>query len=255
MQHRNPYRWWNIAAVIAVIAVNAMATLLPLNGKTTGELSDQYPVLITPAGYAFSIWSLIYLLLIGFAIYQARPRASRLPTVSQIGPWFLLSSLFNMAWIFAWHYEYVTASVFIMLALLITLIVLYTRVVTATSKPTTGERFLVQLPFRIYLGWICVATIVNISVALYKAGWNGFGLSEVTWTIILLIFGTLLVFVMGTRYADPYFMLVFVWAYVAIAYKQQDYSAVSTTALISAVLILIYAIGIALRKVRALKLR
>ncbi|MCQ6559056.1 TspO/MBR family protein [Paenibacillus mendelii] len=250
MYTRNVYRLWNIFGILAVIVINALANLLSINGKTTGELSAKYPVLITPAGYAFSIWTLIYVLLIGFAIYQARRRAMDRTTVKSIGPWFLFSCVLNMAWIIVWHYEYVTSSVFVMLALLITLIVIYSRVQSATSAPTTGERILVQLPFSIYLGWISIATIVNVTVALYKLGWEGFGLSASAWTVILLALATLLALVIGGIYGDPFYVLVLVWAFIAIAVKQQENNTVAAAASIAAGLLAVYAIWIAIRKFR-----
>ncbi|MFC4102325.1 tryptophan-rich sensory protein [Paenibacillus xanthanilyticus] len=253
MQTRHPYRWLNVIGLVAVVAVNALANLLPINGLTTGELSAKYPVLVTPAGYAFSIWSLIYALLAGFVIYQARSRSIERSTIQRIGPWFILSCAFNIGWILVWHYEYVYASVAVMLALLLSLIALYVKTHTATDRPTVGESLLVQLPFSIYLGWISVATIVNISVAFYKSGWEGFGLSDATWSVIVLTLGTILAFVIGGLYTDPYYVLVFVWAYIAIAYKQQSYESVMTSALIAAGLLLAYAIALWIRKFKHVK--
>lgn len=248
MQTSHHYRWLNVIGVIAVVAVNALANLLPINGQTTGELSAKYPVLVTPAGYAFSIWSLIYALLAGFAIYQARSRSNERPTVQRVGPWFILSCLFNIGWILVWHYEYVYASVAVMLALLITLSALYAKIHAATYRPTVGESLLVRLPFSIYLGWISVATIVNISAALYKSGWDGFGLADTTWTVIVLALGMIIAFIIGGVYTDPYYVLVFVWAYIAIAYKQHAYETVVTAALIAAGLLIVYAIALWIRR-------
>jgi len=231
---RNLYRWLNAAGLAAVIAVNGLAELLPINGKTTGEISAKYPVLITPAPYAFSIWPLIYLLLIGFVIYQFQPRAAKSKMVQNIGPWFIISCLFNALWILVWHYEKLASSIFIMLALLISLIVIYTAIRKDKQPPTPGERFFVRLPFSIYLGWICVATIVNEAVVLYAADWNGLGLSDVAWTIILLIAASLLAIVIGFRFLDPAFILVFIWSFIAIAVKQGQLPAVSLTACIGA---------------------
>ncbi|MBW7476576.1 tryptophan-rich sensory protein [Paenibacillus oenotherae] len=242
MMHRHVYRVWNIVGIIAVIIVNLLAVLLPLNDKTTGELSAKHPVLITPAGYAFSIWSLIYLLLIGFAIYQATRSGARKERVLSIGPWFLISCLFNIAWIFVWHYEWVTSSGFIMIALLLTLIVIYRRVHLASPSPALVERLVVQLPFSIYLGWISVATIVNISVVLDHIGWDRFGLTDTAWTIIMLAVAVILALAVGFKFRDPFYMLVFVWALSAIAVKQEHLNeTVAASAWIGAALILVAA--------------
>ncbi|WP_040718398.1 tryptophan-rich sensory protein [Paenibacillus daejeonensis] len=217
----HPYRWLNVLGLIAVLVVNTLANTLPIAGKTTGELSDQYPVLITPAGYVFSIWSLIYVLLIGFIIYQAMPRTMNRDSVQRVGIWFLLTCLFNCTWIIVWHYELLPVSVGVMLALLLSLIVLYTRIRTSSEPKTLGERIFVYLPFSIYMGWISVATIVNITVLLYDAGWEGFGLGDTTWTVILIVIAVALAAIIGYRFTDAAFMLVFVWALIGIGVKQQ----------------------------------
>lgn len=241
---KNLIRWLNAAGLAAVLAVNGLAQWLPINGKTTGEISAKYPVLITPAPYAFSIWSIIYLLLIGFVIYQFKPRAGKSKNVQNIGPWFIISCLFNVAWILLWHYEKLTSSVFIMFALLISLIVIYSAIRKDKQPPAPMEQWLVRLPFSIYLGWICVASIVNAAVVLYAAEWNGFGLSDAAWTITLLIAASLLAVVIGFRFVDPAFVLVFVWSFIAIAVKQDQQPEVSLSASIAAAILMIAAIVI-----------
>ncbi|MBW7458169.1 tryptophan-rich sensory protein [Paenibacillus sepulcri] len=248
MYNRNPYRLWNIVGLIAVLIVNALAQYLPLNGKTTAELSAQYPVLITPSDYAFSIWMLIYVLLIGFVFYQLGSRTGDQPSVRSTGPWFFISCLFNIAWVFAWHYEHVRISVFIMIALLLTLIILYQRIRTATSRPAAGEFIWVRLPFSLYFGWITVATIVNIAVGLYQAGWNGFGWSDALWAIVLLAAAWVLALIIGGVFRDPFYVLVFVWAFIAIALKQQDYENIYTVAMVGAILLLVFAIYLIFRR-------
>jgi benzodiazapine receptor len=241
------YRWLNAAGLLIALAVNALAMWLPLGGKTTGELSAQYPVLITPAPYAFSIWSLIYLLLIGFVIYQLTPRGAQSRMVTNIGPWFLISCLLNAGWIIVWHYEFLVTSVFVMFALLLSLIAIYTASRRERSVPTSAGRLLVLLPFSIYMGWICNAAIVNVAVMLYAAKWNGFGLSAIAWTITLLIVALLLALGIGFGYRDPFFMLVFVWAFIAIGIKDSQPDAVMLSAFIGAGLIAVCALYLLLR--------
>ncbi|WP_138752480.1 tryptophan-rich sensory protein [Paenibacillus sinopodophylli] len=234
---KSSLRWLNVIGLAAVLIVNALAQWLPINGKTTGELSAKYPVLITPAPYAFSIWSVIYLLLIGFVFYQLTPKGTNSKIVQSIGPWFLISCLLNIAWILVWHYEKLGSSVFVMLALLLSLISIYTAVRKRKQSPTSGERFLVRLPFSIYLGWISNATIVNITVALSATNWNGFGLSDDIWTVILLVIATLLAVTIGFAYLDPAFILVFVWSFIAIAVKDGQQADVTVAAFILAALL------------------
>lgn len=247
---QNLFRRLNPLGLLAVIIVNALAELLPINGTTTKALSDRYPVLITPAGYAFAIWTLIYALLVGFAIYQSLPAGRNRPAVRRIGPWFLVSCVLNIAWILFWHYEIVVGSGFVMLALLISLIIIYDRVRTASNKPTTGERWFVLLPFSLYLGWICVATIVNIAVVLYDAGWNGFGLADTTWTVIMLAVAVLLAAAIARTFKDASYALVFVWAFVAIAVKQADRTEIVVASLVGAVVLALFAAIIGLRTFR-----
>lgn len=231
--------------------MNALAQSLPLGGKTTGELSAQYPTLITPAGYAFSIWLLIYALLIGFVIYSFTPQGRKSEAVRTAGFYFPLSCLFNAAWLVAWHYEYVAASVFVMLALLLTLIAIYTRVrATGAAFVSMADRWLARLPFSIYLGWICVATIVNVAAALYDGGWGGFGLPDEFWTLLMLAVAAAIALWIGMKRADAPFILVFVWAFIAIAVKQQAFPAIVYMAVALAAALVIAACLVFVRSVR-----
>jgi hypothetical protein len=204
----------NIIAFAAVILVNFLAESLPLNGNTTGELSDKYNVLITPSGYVFSIWGLIYLLLGLWVIYQALPKQMNKAVFRRIGYWFVLSCIFNCLWIFVWHYEKLELSLLVMIGLLASLIIIYYKI------NNNGEyRSFIRIPFSIYLGWVSVATIVNASVVLKYNGWEGFGLSDVTWTIIMLLIGTLLAMYFSLKNNDILYPLVFVWAYFGIGIR------------------------------------
>lgn len=243
------YRWYNLLALVLMLIVNLLANRLPIGGKTTGQISAQYPVLITPAGYAFSIWLVIYALLVGFVIYGFTNRGRESRLVQGVGPYFVLSCLFNIAWLFLWHNEKIISSVFIMFALLLTLVAIYMRVNDRRFYPLTmGEYLFVRLPFSIYLGWICVATIVNVATALYANKWNGFGLSDTMWTIIMLIVATLIAFWLGLRFTDPAIVLVFIWAYIAIFFKQQGTPPVATTSIIMAVLLLAHTLYLVFKR-------
>lgn len=238
----NPYKWWNLLGFVAVIIVNALANTTVLNGMRTGDISDKYPTLITPAGYAFMIWSVIYLLLLGFIVYQFRRTTESRESVQRIGPWFALSCLFNIVWLLLWQYLYIELSLVAMVLLLLSLIMIYVRT-RRIHYPTAGEMWFVKLPFSLYLGWISVATIVNVSVALEKNDWNGFGLSDATWAVIMLLVGALLAILVSFPHRDSIYPLVFVWAYIAIGVKQRDAAEnVFVAAFILAAILLIYAI-------------
>ncbi|WP_151735723.1 tryptophan-rich sensory protein ['Paenibacillus yunnanensis' Narsing Rao et al. 2020] len=245
MNRTNPYKWWNLLFYLGVIAVNVLSVALPLGGRTTGEISDRYHTYFTPAGYAFSIWSLIYVLLAGFVIYQFRGATGSRDSVRSIGIWFMLSCIFNMGWLILWHYLYIELSLAVMVLLLVSLIVIY-RKTRAITAPSTGENWLLRLPFSIYLGWISVATIVNVSIVLVKNDWGGFGLSGITWAVIMLIVGTLLAVLVSFPHRDSIYPLIFVWAFIAIAVEQRETGSVFITALVAAGLLLLYSLWLLL---------
>lgn len=201
-----------LAAYVLMIAVNYLAVALPLGGRDTGAISDSYPNLFAPAGYAFSIWGLIYTLLGAYVIYQLRREKD--DVVGKVNRIFILNALLNASWIVAWHYDLIWLSVIIMAGLLFTLIRIID--ILRISNLTRKERYLVRLPFSIYFGWITVATIANITVFLVYIGWKGFGLSESFWTIAVLLIGTLIGSWRMLRDRSAAYGLVLIWAYGAI---------------------------------------
>lgn len=206
----------NLIAYLLVITVNGLANALPFNGQTTGEISNRLNVLFTPAGYVFSIWGLIYILLGVWIIRQFPARRRNLPVYQTTSSLFVLSSILNSLWIFMWHYEFFGLSVIVMLILLITLVRLYVKLKSADVS------FFDILPFSVYLGWISVATIANISYYLTYIGWDGFGISDLIWTFLLLAVATLLALAFMNIQKDWVYPLVFVWAFIGIGVKNQD---------------------------------
>lgn len=209
----------NVFALATVLLVNVMATTLPIGGRTTAEVSDQFDVFFTPAGYVFSIWGIIYLLLIAFVIYQALPKYGDSPYIGSIRYLFAVSCVLNSAWIFAWHYLWIGLSVLIMLGLLVTLCFIYVRLKDSEVKPNRAERILVKLPFSVYLGWISVATIANITIYLYQRGWTGWGITPLNWTFIMMGVATLLGLYFVLALEDNAFGLVLVWAFIGIGVR------------------------------------
>ena len=222
-------RLLTIFFTLATLTVNAMANILPFNGQTTGEISDRFPIRFVPAGYVFSIWGLIYLGLLAFAVYQALPAQRKIKVLDDIAPLYWLASLANAVWIVLWHYEYFTLTIFVMAGLLLSLISLY-RKVKAAGQPGTGFRWCVQVPFSIYLGWISVATIANASQLLYFLEWGAWGFSPELWAVIMLAVATLLGFTMLRRERDWAYALVLVWAFAGIAIAQADSALVAYSA-------------------------
>jgi len=240
-----PFGFSNIAVILAylgMVAMNAAAVLLPLNGIATDEVSARYPSTFTPPGYVFSIWGVIYLGLAVYAVAQALPALRRRPAVGAAAWPFVLSSLLNAAWLVTWHWLYIELSVLVMALLLISLIVVYLRLRPRGIDPTPAERWAVRLPFSIYLGWISVATIANAAGALNAVGWDAFGLGDVTWTMIMIGVATLLGLVMLARWRDVGYVLVLSWAFVGIAVAQRPERMLTAVALGAALLMLLAAL-------------
>ncbi len=210
----------NVAALIAVIAVNVLANTLPIGGYTTGELSAMYPNLFTPAGFAFSIWSLIYLLLIGFTIYQYAGGAGGDRAADLVGWGLVISSVFNVSWILAWHYRIVWLSVLIMIALLLTLIGINRRLEPGRRWTGFAGELFVSAPFSIYFGWISVAVIANVTAFLVSLGWEGGPIPATIWASLLIAVGTVLALVLLFLRRQYLYALVFVWAFVGIIAKR-----------------------------------
>jgi translocator protein len=218
----------NVVSYVLTVIVNGLAVALPLNGLETGEISDRFPVLVTPAGYVFSIWSLIYLLLAAFTLYQALPGKRQQPELRAIGYLPALAGLLNAAWVLLWHYEVFALTVPVMLALLGTLVLIHRRL-RPTRRAGGAARWVVALPFSVYLGWITVATIANISQMLYRAGYRGEPLGEELWALIILAAGVGITAIMLLRELDWAYALVIIWAYVGIAAEQEALLAVVTS--------------------------
>jgi phosphoglycerol transferase MdoB-like AlkP superfamily enzyme len=226
-------------ALAAVLIVNWLATSLPINGLTPGQISDSVPSLFTPAGYVFSIWGLIYLWLLAYVVYQALPGQRDSAFVERIGYWFAISSLVNVAWIFAWHYEQFLLSLAIMLGLLGSLIVLYVRLGVGRNDVSTRDRLLVHAPFSVYLGWISVATIANFAVVLYVLGWNGFGITPEVWTVTVMIVAAGLGIAMTVDRKETAYPLVIIWALIGIAVQRAGIPAIAVTAWVAALAVLV----------------
>jgi benzodiazapine receptor len=228
-----------VLAVLSVILVNGAANALPLNGQTTGEISDRFDVYFVPAGYVFSIWGLIYLGLIAYAVYQALPAQAENPSLRSIGYLFVLSCVANIVWLFLWHYEFFPLSVVAMLALLGLLIVIYLRLDIGRSAVPAAMQWSVHVPFSIYLGWITVATIANVTALLDYWNWSGWGISPEAWTVIMLAAAVVIGGAVSLTRGDVAYAAVLIWAFVGIAVKHSATPIVSIAAWVAAVVTLI----------------
>lgn len=238
---------------VVMVAVNALANIIPINGQTTGEISDKYSNLFAPAGITFSIWGLIYLLLLGYTLYQfgffQKRNQINSDLLNRIGIYFSISSIANSLWIFAWHYEKMSLAMSLMIIILFCLIQINQLIIAATLS--TRDKIFVQLPFSVYFGWITIATIANVTTLLVSIGWDGFGLSDVTWTIIILLVGTVIGMKTTIRNQDIAYGFVILWAYIGILIKHLSetgfdgqYPLIITTCVICLVIISITLINV-----------
>jgi hypothetical protein len=233
---------------VAMLTVNYLANALPIGGVTTGEASSAYANLFTPAGVTFSIWGLIYLLLLGYILYQfglgqKEKSLEREKLFATINRYFFITSLANILWIFAWHYGIIWLSVIIMLTLLLFLI----KIANVINKEhySLVDTLFIRLPFSVYFGWITVATIANITVFLVSVNWNGFGMVESFWAVIILLVGAGIGILRMLKDKNIFYGTVLVWAYGGIWLKHTsengfngEYPGIIMTAIICIVLFL-----------------
>lgn len=208
-----------IFTTVFALVMNGAANAIPFNGRTTGGISDSFNVLFVPAGYVFSIWGLIYLLLAAYTVYQALPAQRENSRLRATGWWVALSSVANGAWIYFWHYGFYVITLVVMLVLLAALLVIYLRLNIGKTAFSTVEKLAVSLPFSVYLGWITVATIANITALLSWLGYDGAPLTPLAWTVLLLAAGVAIGAVMAITRSDIGYLLVLVWAFAGIGVK------------------------------------
>ncbi|MDN3664301.1 tryptophan-rich sensory protein [Algibacter miyuki] len=209
----------NGVAFVCVLVMNYLSNTGLLNNTTIGEVSKDYNTLFTPAGYAFSIWGIIYLLLLGFIVYQGRSLFVKVRNddfILTTGWWFLTSCIANCAWIVTWIYGYtLISSIFIFIILFALLQIVLKNKMELFDASISVILFL-WWPFVIYSGWITVASIANVSAVLVKYNWDGFGLSPTFWTIALIGIATIINLMVTWKRNMREFALVGAWALIAI---------------------------------------
>jgi benzodiazapine receptor len=242
----------NILAFSLTIVINALAGSTTLiGGKVTAEISDANFTLITPAGYVFSIWGIIYILLGIFVVYQALPSQKTNDYQNKIGWLFVLSSIINIAWLFLWQFEYLIFSVALIFILLATLIAIYLRLDIGKSKVNLREKIAIHLPFSTYLGWITIASIANVATTLVSINWNGFGINPETWAYLIILIALLLSLIVIVTRKDVAYGLVIIWAFMGISASQTSYQNIVTLTQISAIVVLLaLVLIIAINKLR-----
>ena len=234
-------KYLNILLFGVMIVMNYLANALPLNNKTTGQLSDSFPNLFVPAGITFSIWGAIYLLLAAYCVIQFT--GSGQVTTTKIGWPFAITCILNALWIVFWHYEKLPLSLLIMTGLLITLIYIN---ILVSAQPLG----IIKAAFGVYLGWICIATIANVTALLVHYNWEGFGISEETWTILMIFAGLIITTLAMYKFRNPFIGLSVIWAFTGIILKRQhDYRSIVIASLIAITIIAIFTTWGFIRKI------
>jgi translocator protein len=228
-----------LVATLFVIAVNAAANIVPINGYNTGELSALNPTGFTPSGYVFGIWSLIYIGLIAFGITALRGRPNIAARVTAIQGPYLLNAAANAGWIFAWHYRQVELSLALMLVILATLIQIFWRL-RAMPRPSWPQFLSIDGPFSLYFGWITTATLANFGALCFDLQWYPLNLSMDQWALVTVCAATAVYVWMGAVTRDIVYCAVFVWAAVGIYNRPSGIlESVQIAALTGAVLVTI----------------
>jgi uncharacterized membrane protein len=237
-----------VLTILITITINILADALPINGLNTGRISDTFHVYFVPAGYVFAIWGIIYIGLIAYAVYQALPAQRNNSRLQATAWWIVLGGLANCMWIFLWHYEQFIGTLGAMLVLLATLIAVYLGLGIGRTKVSPGETWAVRIPFSVYLGWITVATVANVTDVLYSLRWNAFGIAPETWFLIALVAVLAISTLMSLHRRDVAYILVILWALVGIGYKFSTQPIIWITSLTTAVLVAVGLIFALLRE-------
>jgi hypothetical protein len=236
-----------VFTIVSLIVMNALSNTGAFGGQTNGDISAKYSTLITPAGYAFSIWGLIFLGLLIFAVYQALPAQATNRRFRAAGPWIILNAICNAIWSPIFNQEWIGLALLVILVMFFSLLMVVEKLeinpkLDLPDPAPTRETWLARIPFLLYFGWLTVATILNITVYLKASNFPLSGLPESTWAEAVLVVGLVVGTYLFNRYRSIAYILVFAWAYAAIAVKQQANSGVLIIAGAGAVI----AVGLAI---------
>jgi hypothetical protein len=235
---KNVFRQISVVLVILItITINILADVLPINNLNTGAISDSFHVYFVPAGYVFAIWGLIYIGLLAYAIFQVLPSQKENPRLQATGWWVVLGGFANSTWIFLWHYELFIGTLAAMLVLLASLIATYRGLGIGEIKVKKSETWAVRIPFSVYLGWITVATVANVTDVLDYLKWNAFGIAPQAWFLIVLVAVLAISFLMSLNRRDVAYILVILWALVGIGYKFSSEPLIWISSLVTALLV------------------
>ena len=257
MQNDKLRQFFVVFSIVTMIVMNYLSNVRAFGGKTNAEISAKYHTLITPAGYAFSIWGIIFLGLLAFAIYQGLGSQRTNPRFQAVGWWVVLNALCNAIWSPLFNNEYIGVALIVILVMLFSVAIIEQRLLERQRVPilatdpdgtlpqsatSSTEMWLARIPFSVYFGWLTVATILNVSVYLKATEFSLMDLSEQTWAIAMLIVGLWVGAIVFNRYRSVAYILVFAWAYIAIAVEQEGYGQIPLVAIAGAIIAVLLAI-------------
>lgn len=243
-----------LVAIIASIVVNTITNIFPLNGLNIGTLANTIfaGVHFTPANYAFAIWGAIYIGLIAFGIYQLQPALKRNERLQRCGYLLTIACIAQCAWIYLFLQRQFWLSVVAMFGILIPLMLMHQRLGIAKARVSRQERWFVQIPISLYLGWIAVASVLNVANALYIVEWNGWGINDLVWTVIMMAVSTALGAIVLWKTRDAVFSLVIVWAIIAIVVRQFTVPLIVSAGVLLAITLIFFNIAIAFKPKNAI---
>ena len=229
-----------LAAVVGSILINTLSNIFPLNGVSVGNLSNTLfaSVQIIPANYAFAIWGLIYIGLSAFGIYQLQPTQRENPRLQHSGYLLAIACISQCAWIYLFLARVFPLSNLAMLGSLVPLMVMYQRLGIGRERVSRQERWFIHLPISVYLGWISVATIVNVAIGLYSLKWYGWGIAPSIWTVVMMTIASIIAAVISIQRHDTAYVLVIVWALVAISIRQANVPLIMVTGWVLAIVLM-----------------
>jgi hypothetical protein len=236
-----------LVAIIGSIVINTISNFFPPDGVDMATLSDRLftSVQILPANYAFAIWAPIYLGLIAFGIYQAQPAQSDNSSLQRGGYLLVFACIAQCAWIYLFLARLFPLSVVAMFGILLPLIVLYQRLEIGQRHVSPAEQWFIQIPISIYLGWITVAIVVNASLALYSIDWDGWGIAPAIWAVIMMLVSGAITTQVTIKHHDTAYLLVIVWALIAIGIRHLDTPLITVTAAVTAIFLILFNLEVA----------
>jgi hypothetical protein len=222
--------------VLGNIGLNYYSNAFPFNGQSMGTVSGKYPTLLTPAGYAFSIWGIIFLALTVYVIWQHLPAQRNNLLPDAVAQPLTMASLATALWVVLFAYERILPCWLAMMVILGALVIAYgraRRLVLADVAPRW-----VSAPFALYLGWISVAFTVNSVIGLRQLGWQPDLNLAMLLGLLLLAIVVGLGLLISREFKEKTFPLVVAWALVAIWVAHRNtYPELSWAALIGAVIV------------------